>query len=161
MGEVVFIDTSVLLCILDVPGKNQDRESIVEEFTVLATGDGNTLILPVATIVETGNHIAQLSNGEQRRTRMAHSANYCSTVQQPQRHGLLAMPTGISHLCRNSAKDGLTIPSSRSWHWPQGELASEDASIIHEAHLYRAATSTPSAQSVRIWTLDAGLQASF
>lgn len=161
MGEVVFIDTSVLLCILDVPGKNQDRESIVEEFTVLATGDGNTLILPVATIVETGNHIAQLSNGEQRRTRMGALCKLLldsATATAP-------WVVGNAHWNQSFVQK---LVEGRTDHpiEPLVALATRgvgigDASIIHEAHLYRAATSTPSAQSVRIWTLDAGLQASF
>ncbi|CAI0885460.1 hypothetical protein [Serratia fonticola] len=66
MSAVCIIDTSVFLNLLNVPGKNQDKESIIQdysEYVELAT----TFILPMATIIETGNHIAQNGNGTLRR----------------------------------------------------------------------------------------------
>ena len=38
--------------------------------------DVNTLILPLATIIETGNHIAHISNGDERRKRATIFAQY-------------------------------------------------------------------------------------
>ncbi|QUY50479.1 hypothetical protein JK621_10170 [Serratia plymuthica] len=66
MSAVCIIDTSVFLNLLNVPGKNQDKDSIIQsysEFVQLET----TFILPMATIIETGNHIAQNGNGTLRR----------------------------------------------------------------------------------------------
>lgn len=66
MSDIVLLDTSVYLNVLDVPGRNQDRLAILEEF-----GDrckqGDYFLLPMATIWETGNHIAKLSKGNERR----------------------------------------------------------------------------------------------
>lgn len=66
MSEVVLLDTSVFLNVLDVPGRNQDRRQVLEEFQrrVMAS---NLFMLPLATIWETGNHIAHLADGRLRR----------------------------------------------------------------------------------------------
>ena len=45
MTEVVFLDSSVLFNLLEVPRKCSDRASVVDEFKQLA-GDGATLDIP-------------------------------------------------------------------------------------------------------------------
>lgn len=67
--EVVFLDSSVLFNLLDVPGKNSDREAITARFRRLAR-DGATFVFPVTAVIETGNVIAQLADGHSRRTCM-------------------------------------------------------------------------------------------
>lgn len=66
--KVVIIDTSVLCCWLKVPGKetagpDHDRWNYerVEILLAKEKGNGSTFILPLASIIETGNHIAQSS----------------------------------------------------------------------------------------------------
>lgn len=60
--NVRFIDTSVMMNLLEVPGKCADAQIIKEEFRqIIDNKEG--LILPIATIIETGNHIAHISNG--------------------------------------------------------------------------------------------------
>lgn len=66
MSAIVLIDTCVLLNILNVPGYNQDRTLIDREFQKLVQ-QGDTLLLPMATILETGSHIADIPNGHHRR----------------------------------------------------------------------------------------------
>lgn len=59
---IVLLDTSVYLNVLDVPGFNQDRDLVLDEFERrLAAGDH--FLLPMAAIWEAGNHIAHLANG--------------------------------------------------------------------------------------------------
>lgn len=65
MSSVVILDTSVYLNILDVPGFNQDREQILEEFADRMES-GDYFLLPLAAIWETGNHIAHLPAGGER-----------------------------------------------------------------------------------------------
>src|SRR4051794_29126462 len=65
--RVEFVDTSVLCNLLDIPGKNQDRETVKLQLQQKrATSD---LVLPVTTVIETGNHIAKLKDGQNRRDR--------------------------------------------------------------------------------------------
>lgn len=66
--DVHFIDTSVLLNILNVPGRNERHDEVMEELRGLGEkANVNALILPFATIIETGNHIAHCGDGNQRR----------------------------------------------------------------------------------------------
>ena len=67
MGKHVFIlDTSVLCCWLQIPGKEEagplhDRWNHQRISTLLAKERANqsTFVLPLATLIETGNHISQ------------------------------------------------------------------------------------------------------
>jgi hypothetical protein len=66
MKRVVVIDTSILCVWLEVPGKatcgsDRDRWDKVRVDRLIRTEEtaGSTLVLPLATIIETGNHIAQ------------------------------------------------------------------------------------------------------
>ena len=66
MFDIAIVDTSVLLNVLDVPAFNQDRADVFAEFVELVNF-GTNLLLPMAAIFETGNHIARLPDGRQRR----------------------------------------------------------------------------------------------
>lgn len=64
--NIRFIDTSVMMNLLEVPGRCADSQMIKEEFRQVLDNK-EVLILPIATIIETGNHIAHISNGNSRR----------------------------------------------------------------------------------------------
>ncbi|TYO96923.1 hypothetical protein LX24_00733 [Desulfallas thermosapovorans DSM 6562] len=55
MRQVHFVDTSILCCLLRLPDFCDIYMEIEEEFLSII-GCGETLILPVASIIETGNH---------------------------------------------------------------------------------------------------------
>lgn len=54
------VDTSVFCNILDVPGRNQNREEILKQFAQQAV-QKDLHMLPFTTVLETGNHIGQLA----------------------------------------------------------------------------------------------------
>ncbi|MEA5552076.1 hypothetical protein VB713_14100 [Anabaena cylindrica UHCC 0172] len=67
MRKVLLIDTSLLCVWLKVPGKetagnNKWDFELVNEKIQLEIEKGTTLVLPLATVIETGNHIAQAKN---------------------------------------------------------------------------------------------------
>ena len=66
MSAIVVVDTSVLLNVLDVPGRNESRSGVLGRLAELID-DGAHLFIPMAAIVEVGNHIAQSPNGRGRR----------------------------------------------------------------------------------------------
>ena len=68
MPPIIIVDTSVLLNVLDVPGFNQDRNAVLDEFGELVDA-GASLLLPMGAVFETGNHIADVRDGRQRRSR--------------------------------------------------------------------------------------------
>ena len=66
MSAIVIVDTSVLLNIIDVPDRNQRKEEVLDRLTALID-NGDHLFIPMAAIVEVGNHIAHVANGALRR----------------------------------------------------------------------------------------------
>lgn len=66
MRLVEFVDTSILTNLVDVPGKNQDRQ-LIGQLLREKTEQGVTFILPVSAIVETGNHVVHVQDGGLRR----------------------------------------------------------------------------------------------
>jgi hypothetical protein len=66
MRTVILIDTSVYLNILKVPGFDQQQQTVHADFRQYLSGNARFL-LPMATIWETGNHIAHLGDGRLRR----------------------------------------------------------------------------------------------
>jgi hypothetical protein len=66
MSAIVLVDSSVFLNILDVPDRNQCRDDVFARLSELID-TGAHLFIPMAAIVEVGNHIAHVKNGTQRR----------------------------------------------------------------------------------------------
>lgn len=66
MSSIVIVDTSVLLNIMNVPDRNQRKDEVLNRLGALIEA-GDHLFIPMAAIVEVGNHIAQVRNGAQRR----------------------------------------------------------------------------------------------
>lgn len=62
MSDIVLLDTSVYLNVLDVPGRNQERVQVLDAFQARVL-NGDHFLLPMASIWEAGNHISRLSNG--------------------------------------------------------------------------------------------------
>lgn len=75
MRQVHFVDTSILCCLLKIPQRD-DKYMEVEEELLGILGRRETLILPIASIIETGNHIAHISDGNTRRTVAQNFADY-------------------------------------------------------------------------------------
>jgi hypothetical protein len=66
MSSICIIDTSILVEILNVPGKAGQHSEVISELKTKIEAK-ESLFLPMATIFETGNHIAQNGNGAERR----------------------------------------------------------------------------------------------
>lgn len=77
MSAICLIDTSIFLNLLNVPGRNQDKEQVLRDYAYYAEM-AVTFILPMATILETGNHIAQNGDGG---TRRKTAARFCQVVE--------------------------------------------------------------------------------
>ena len=68
MADIFLVDTSILVEILNVPVKSDHhRQAQVKEQLKEHIIKGDHLFLPIATVLETGNHIAQNGDGNQRR----------------------------------------------------------------------------------------------
>lgn len=70
-GRILILDTSVLCCWLNVPGKEttgRDGDKWdykrINDLLEQEKKSGSTFVLPIASLVETGNHIAQAQHSK-------------------------------------------------------------------------------------------------
>ncbi len=66
MKVVAIVDTSIFCNVLNIPHMNSERTQVIQELKELL-GESTNLLLPMAAVYETGNHIAQLTDGRNRR----------------------------------------------------------------------------------------------
>lgn len=149
---VTFVDTSILLEVLAVPGKSQQPENVRTELRE-RTETGETLILPTAAIIETGNHIAQL-DGRARRDRAAALTRVLRATYEGTAPWTLNGAVWDASLLR-------AICDGARGCLPLAEMAAQgvgagDVSILAEAEAYEHRVARV---AVGIWTLDAGLAA--
>ena len=76
--SIALIDTSVFCNIIPVPNRDQDRDQVLEQLEEMIKAR-TTLLLPMAAVLETGNHIAQLPNGNVRRST---AKKFCEEVSK-------------------------------------------------------------------------------
>lgn len=150
---MTFIDTSVLVEVLKVPGKHQRYEEITAELRERLKSS-ESMILPTAAIIETGNHIAKLDDGGLRRN-----------LAEGLTRLLEATVTESAPWTLNGARwdgDLLTAICGGARGCPAlPEMAAQkigvgDVSILAEAEAYERRVANV---AVSIWTLDAGLAA--
>ncbi len=149
---VWFVDTSIFLNLLDVPGFSQDRERVVDDFR--AKQKSGSLILPVAAVIETGNHVAQLKNGLARREaarKFGDALLLVSDGRAPWELNSSKWDDDFLHRLVSGGMTGLTLVE----HAIRG-VGCGDLSILVEREIYRERTGL---SDVRIWTLDAKLAA--
>lgn len=146
MSDIAIVDSSMLLNVLDVPGFNQHRDDVFEQFGQLAN-DGSHLLLPMAAMLETGDHIADLSDGRNRRR---HAERFRNCIRESLRGDAPWTPLEFPETSRlaawledfpGKAMEGLGV---------------SDVSIIDAWE--RACTLHPN-QRVYIWTLHRRLRA--
>ncbi len=66
MRAICLVDTSVFVEILNVPFMASQHSAITDQ-VALKINAKNSLFLPMATVLETGNHIGQIGDGKNRR----------------------------------------------------------------------------------------------
>ena len=66
MSDIVIVHSSILLNVLDIPRFNQNRKAVFARFEKLLDA-GDDLLLPMATLFETADHIADVQTGGKRR----------------------------------------------------------------------------------------------
>lgn len=139
------MDTTVFCNVLNVPGLNQDSEEVFSELeTNISNGD--TLLLPMAAVIETGNHIAQLSGGSSRRKS---AEKFCGQVM-----------AAIDGTAPWTAMKFWESEQLRGWlgEFPDRamqEVGMGDLSIIKD---WERMCELQPGRRVRIWSLDSHLQ---
>lgn len=141
MSAICLIDTSVFVEILNIPGKASASKETIENLRSKIV-NGETLFLPLATILESGNHIAQVQNGSQRRRSAEKFVDY---VQQALTGSSPFKPINF-----------ITQEQMQLWlnDFPESAMRGQglgDLSIIHDFHTQ---CSKNRYLKVYIWSLD-------
>ncbi|MEH0423835.1 hypothetical protein [Streptomyces sp. B21-083] len=146
---VDFLDTSVFVEILDVPFMNDRRAEVVAEMDARLKA-GVRFVLPTATVVETGNHVFQIKQGEARRRCADSFMRLLRKTALGQAPWVLHERTWdgpfLGALC-----DGGSTGMNLTEHAARQQLGTGDLSIVAERDLYAARVQA----EVRIWTLEA------
>lgn len=152
MGGVVFLDTSVLLNLLDVPHNNDDHAEITRRFRRLAA-EAATFVIPVTAVVETGNAITRLADGNQRRActeRFVEWLRTALTTTAPLAVSGIPWDEDFLTALVDGGRDRLSLVD-----FATAGIGSGDAGMLLEVDRYRA--KVPSATPITVWTLDEAL----
>ena len=145
--NVRFIDTSVMANKLEIPGMCSDAEIVKKEFKE-AVDAKEVLILPVATIIETGNHIAHIPDGQSRRTIAGKFGEFLRMTAEGKApwylYGVELNKKGLLYLADHIEENALA------------QVGVDDMSIIHAYHEYKE--NTPGIGRIMIWSTDTHLQ---
>lgn len=145
MSSIVLVDTSILLNVLDVEGRNERRDEVLNELAVRIQ-DGDHLFIPLAAIIETGNHIAHVTNGAARRSA---AQRFVKEVQDALNSVAPWRPLQFpDHTALAAWLQAFPNSASR-------QIGIGDVSIQHEWE--QLCTKFPMSR-VLIWTVDADLQ---
>ena len=145
MSDIVIVDTSVLLNVLDVPAFNQDRTEVFAQFKELLDSSANFL-LPMATIFETGDHIADLRDGRQRR-------RYAEVFRDRIREALEGKAPWVPIQFPDSAQLAGWLVD-----FPDSAMTGQDMSDFSIVKAWEIECARHPTRRIRIWSLDQHLQ---
>lgn len=145
--NVKFIDTSVMLNLLEVPNMCDDIEKVKEEWKK-NLGAGDILIMPTATIIETGNHIAHIANGNKRREIAGKFGEFLRKTANGEAPWQLY---GVKN-----TKEELLYLADNIKEFATREIGIGDMSIIYAYQHY--IEETPAIGTIMIWSTDTHMQ---
>ena len=147
MPQIVIVDTTVLLNLLNTPQHNQDKRRVLEEFEAIKE-DGGRFLLPLAAVFQAGDHIADLRNGN-------HRWRYAGVLRDQVRRALREeAPWGLAQLADEHGIEAwlAVFPDFAN----RGKGYGMSALSIVQA--WEAARRRIPGQRVRIWSLNRRLQ---
>lgn len=152
--KILILDTSILLCWLKVPGKDtaggkHDRWDFnrISQLLIAEQSQGSVFVLPIASLIETGNHIAQC-NGDR--------FNLATTLAQHLQNTIDASSPWAAFTDQSALWESSNLQELAAV-WPKlavGGTSIGDATIKHVAEHYSKA-----GYEVEILTGDEGLKA--
>ena len=145
MKAICLIDTSIFVEILQVPGKSTHYGIIIRELEG-KIHNSESLFLPMATVLETGNHIAQNGDGNQRRVC---AEKFVTQVTKALRNESPFQPIGIID------RDELSIWLDNYPDSAMQGMGLGDLSIMQD---WKRLCALHSGRRVYIWSLDEHLK---
>lgn len=156
MRTVTLVDTSVLCHLLQVPGLGTAEEFTAARDELQARmAAGQSFVLPITTIIETGNHIAGIKVGDRRGAAERFVALIRAVRNDTVKGWLvheLAWDAGFLDALCDGASTGEPFVDLAGG----GLLGTGDVAILAERDRFRGGRAH---LDVGIWTLDAGLAA--
>lgn len=153
--RVEFVDTSILVEFLDVPGRNANRERILKEFARRRRA-GVQFLLPTATVIETGNHVHHVKEGHARRRCAEGFAEILRLTSAGKAPWVLFEATWDAAFL-TALGSGVGTSMDIVEHAVKQSLSCGDLSIMAERDLYRSRVSPQT--DVSIWTVDQAMDA--
>ncbi|WP_091117259.1 hypothetical protein [Nocardioides psychrotolerans] len=149
---MIFIDTSVFANLIEVNGNSQDRASVLEQFDAFVNS-GARFVLPITTIVETGNLIFY-AGGDPRPAaeRLVGALSAAQEVNPPWTVRAVDWDLGFVAALIDGDSTGSSLVDLIS----DKRMASGDVAILVERDRFRDETAYT---DVRVWSLDSQLQA--
>ena len=151
--KFTIIDTSVVCEFLAVPGLSDHPEEVQAELKERAA-NGERFVVPIAAVIETGNHIAQVKAGD----RWAAAARFAALLERARReegpfvlHRVSWNEDFLRELCGGNAT-GQTLGELAG----HGTLGAGDVAILVERDRILASSAYTEAL---LWTLDRKLEA--
>lgn len=152
MGTVIFIDTSVLCNLVPVPGRDQHTDEVKAELRSHLDA-GKVFVLPITAVVETGNFIAQIADGRERRKAAQDFEMILRFVCEGKApwtlHDVAWSAPFIEDLLRGADTGSDYIQHA------QNRVGAGDLCILTERYQYQKRTQS----SAEIWTRDVALGA--
>ncbi|MEC4018373.1 hypothetical protein [Streptomyces sp. H27-D2] len=149
---VDFLDTCVLVEVLNVPFMNERRDAVVAEME-RRKQEGVKFVLPTATVIETGNHVFQVKDGRARRKCADAYTHLLRATAEGRAPWRLHERTWDAALLNALCEGGVT-GMSLTEHAVRKQLGTGDLSIVAERDMYAERVQA----KVRIWTLEATMQ---
>jgi len=149
MRRVTFLDTSVLVELVQVPGKCQRPAEVRAEFERRVAA-GERFVIPITAIIETGNHIAQ-ADGHRRRAAatMVRFIEAAIAGTAPFLLNLISWDDAfLTELCGGDGTSQSFVDLAGN-----GQMGAGDVAILVERDRF-VASSALNARDVGIWTLE-------
>jgi hypothetical protein len=155
---VELIDASVLVELLKVPGKSDRHEATVAELERRAQRGDIELRLPVAALVEAGNHVSKIADGGARRDcALRLERMIVATLERTVPWSFATLEWDVDFLRELVHPSDAAAPSAVQALATQ-YIEMGDLLIVNEFRRLRASLD-PRARDVGVWTYDSTLNA--
>ncbi|MDC7286791.1 hypothetical protein NXH76_03165 [Blautia schinkii] len=146
--NVRFIDTSIIMNLLEIPYMCDKKDEVKEEFRN-AIENGERLVLPISVIIESGNHIAHIADGNMRKEKAESFSRFLEKTAKDDAPWKL-FGTGLDkedllHIAEDFPEKALTM-----------RMGVGDLSIIRLYNNF--IENTPALGRIMIWSTDSHLQ---
>lgn len=142
--NVYFVDTSVLCNLLQIPNMDSEREEVKKRFMDISSDNCSIFIVPIAVIIETGNHISHIADGNVRRAKAEELSDIINKSVQRR--------SPWNYYGKELTQDDVTSLSEKFVNYASSAIGMGDLSIINAYEKYKE--EIPAIGHIEIWATD-------